>query len=225
MSQSVKIAPSILAADFSRLADEVKAVEAAGADQIHVDVMDGHFVPNLSMGTPVVKSLRRVTDLPLDVHLMVERPERFVELFAEAGASYLTVHIEATPHIHAAIQQIHRAGMKAGVAINPGTPIVALEAIAPDLDIVLVMSVNPGAGGQSFIENSPERVKAVQTLLKQTGSPAVISVDGGLTPDNAGRVISQGATMLVAGSSVFRSADVGAAVRALREAAQGEPTA
>lgn len=199
-------------------------MEAAGADQIHIDVMDGHFVPNLSMGTPVVKSLRPVTDLPLDVHLMVERPERFVELFANAGADYLTVHIEATPHIHNAIRQIHQAGMKAGVAINPGTPIAALEAIAPDIDIVLVMSVNPGFGGQAFIENSPERVKAVQELLKQTGSTAEISVDGGVTPANAGRVIAQGATVLVAGSSVFRSEDVGAAVRALREAAQSEPS-
>lgn len=219
MSPTVSIAPSILAADFSRLAEQIQAAEAAGADQIHVDVMDGQFVPNITMGPLVVNSIRPVTKLPLDVHLMVDRPERFLEDFARAGADWLTIHIEATPHTHYAIQMIRDLGLRAGITLNPGTPPSALSGILPYVDLVLVMSVNPGWGGQSFIERSLQRIAEVRAMLDEIGSTADLSVDGGIGPGNAGQVVAAGANMLVAGSSVFGQSDIGAAVRALRDAA------
>lgn len=219
MSPAIRIAPSILAADFSRLGEQIQAAEAAGADQIHVDVMDGHFVPNITMGPVVVNSIRPVTKLPLDVHLMVERPERFLKDFADAGADWLTVHVEATPHTHRAIQMIRDLGLRAGITLNPGTPASALAEILPYVDLVLVMSVNPGWGGQSFIERSLQKIAEVRAMLDVIGSPADLSVDGGIGPGNAGKVIAAGATMLVAGSSVFGQSDIGAAVRALRDTA------
>ncbi|HQE19022.1 MAG TPA: ribulose-phosphate 3-epimerase [Aggregatilineales bacterium] len=220
MSRNVKIAPSILAADFARLGDEIRAAEAAGADLIHVDVMDGNFVPNITMGPVVVKSIRPVTDLPLDVHLMIAEPDRYLEDFAKAGADALTFHVEATPHLHRTVQLIHNLGLKAGVAINPGTPASALEAILPFVDIVLVMTVNPGFGGQTFIEQSVGKIARVSAMLDEIGSPANLLVDGGIDANTAGRVVAAGADTLIAGSSVFGRGDVGAAIRALKDAAR-----
>src|SRR5690606_16511736 len=220
MSRNVKIAPSILAADFARLGDEIRAAKAAGADLIHVDVMDGNFVPNITMGPVVVKSIRPVTDLPLDVHLMIAEPDRYLEDFAKAGADALTFHVEATPHLHRTVQLIHNLGLKAGVAINPGTPASALEAILPFVDIVLVMTVNPGFGGQTFIEQSVGKIARVRAMLDEIGSPANLLVDGGIDANTAGRVVAAGADTLIAGSSVFGRGDVGAAIRALKDAAR-----
>jgi len=220
MSRNVKIAPSILAADFARLGDEIRAAEAAGADLIHVDVMDGNFVPNITMGPVVVKSIRPVTDLPLDVHLMIAEPDRYLEDFAKAGADALTFHVEATPHLHRTVQLIHNLGLKAGVAINPGTPASALEAILPFVDIVLVMTVNPGFGGQTFIEQSVGKIARVRAMLDEIGSPANLLVDGGIDANTAGRVVAAGADTLIAGSSVFGRGDGGAAIRALKDAAR-----
>ncbi|NLH06539.1 MAG: ribulose-phosphate 3-epimerase, partial [Chloroflexi bacterium] len=212
--------PSILAADFARLGDEIRAAEAAGADLIHVDVMDGNFVPNITMGPVVVTSIRPVTDLPLDVHLMIAEPDRYLEDFAKAGADALTFHVEATPHLHRTVQLIHNLGLKAGVAINPGTPASALEAILPFVDIVLVMTVNPGFGGQTFIEQSVGKIARVRAMLDEIGSPANLLVDGGIDANTAGRVVAAGADTLIAGSSVFGRGDVGAAIRALKDAAR-----
>lgn len=220
MSQSVKIAPSILAADFARLGDEIRAAEAAGADLIHVDVMDGRFVPNITMGPVVVKSIRPVTDLPLDVHLMTVEPERHFEALAAAGASALTFHVEATPHHHGAVQLIHDLGLKAGVSLNPGTPASALEAILPFVDLVLVMTVNPGFGGQTFIPASVGKIKTIRAMLDAIDSPAGLYVDGGIGTSTAQQVVSAGADVLIAGSSVFGSDDVAAAIRALKDAAR-----
>ncbi len=220
MSRNVKIAPSILAADFARLGDEIRAAEAAGADLIHVDVMDGNFVPNITMGPVVVKSIRPVTDLPLDVHLMIAEPEHFLEDFAAAGADALTFHVEATPHLHRTVQLIHNLGLKAGVALNPGTPAGALEAILPFVDIVLLMTVNPGFGGQTFIEQSVRKIAKVRAMLDEIESPASLLVDGGIDPSTTGRVVAAGADTLIAGSSVFGRGDVGAAIRALKDAAR-----
>jgi len=216
---SVRIAPSILAADFARLADAMARVEAGGADLIHVDVMDGHFVPNITIGVPVVAALRRATALPLDVHLMIADPDRYVDAFAEAGASTLTVHAEAATHLHRTLTRIRQLGVKAGVALNPATPVEHLRDVATDLDLVLIMSVNPGFGGQSFIPRSVERVAAARVLLQGAGSHADIEVDGGVDGTNAGVLARAGATILVAGVSIFGTPDPAAATRALREAA------
>jgi ribulose-phosphate 3-epimerase len=217
-----KIAPSILSADFARLADGVAEAEAAGADWVHVDVMDGHFVPNLTIGPPVVAALRRVTDLPLDVHLMIEAPERYVEAFADAGADILTVHYEATAHLHRTIQAIKHRGMRAGVSLNPATPVSVLEEIITELDMVLVMSVNPGFGGQSFIPTSTAKIEKVRQLLRVSRLDHVeIEVDGGIGPDTAGEVVGAGATVLVAGAAVFGgAASVAENIRAIRAAAR-----
>jgi ribulose-phosphate 3-epimerase len=217
-----KIAPSILSADFARLADGVAEAEAAGADWIHVDVMDGHFVPNLTIGPPVVAALRRVTDLPLDVHLMIEAPDRYVEAFADAGADILTVHQEATPHLHRTIQAIKHRGMRAGVSLNPATPVRVLEEIIQELDMVLVMSVNPGFGGQSFIPTSTAKIDKVRQLLRAGSLDHVeIEVDGGIGPDTAAEVVAAGATVLVAGAAVFGGASsVAENIRAIRAAAR-----
>jgi ribulose-phosphate 3-epimerase len=219
---TLKIAPSILSADFARLADGVAEAEAAGADWVHVDVMDGHFVPNLTIGPPVVAALRRVTDLPLDVHLMIEAPERYVEAFADAGADLLTVHQEATRHVHRTIQAIKHRGMRAGVSLNPATPVGVLEEIIQELDMVLVMSVNPGFGGQSFIPSSTAKIDKVRRLLRAGSLDHVeIEVDGGIGPDTAAEVVAAGATVLVAGAAVFGGASsVAENIRAIRAAAR-----
>jgi ribulose-phosphate 3-epimerase len=222
---SVRIAPSILSADFTRLGDEVRMVEEAGADLIHLDVMDGHFVPNLTMGPAVVAAVRKVTSLPLDVHLMMTEPDRYLEAFVQAGASMISVHVEVLPHLHRTIGAIHELGCRAGVAINPATPPIFLEEIGADLDHVLVMSVNPGFGGQSFIAHSESKVRAVRGLLERTRSGALIEIDGGIDVHTAGRVVSAGADILVAGAAVFGQADPAAALRALRAAAVAQPTA
>ncbi len=203
----IQIAPSILAADFSILGDQVHAAEAAGADQIHVDVMDGHFVPNISIGVPIVRSLRPVTRLPLDVHLMIEQPERYLEVFATAGADALTIHVEATRHVHRAIQQIKSLGLRAGVALNPDTPLKAVDEILHDVDLFLVMSVNPGFGGQSYIPSSTGKIARLRNLLTQAGLETDIVVDGGIDANTVSEIVSAGATVAVAGSSIFNDRD------------------
>ena len=218
---SVKIAPSILSSDFARLADSVAEAEAGGADWVHVDVMDGHFVPNITIGVPVVAALREVTDLPLDVHLMIERPERYIDAFAGAGADWLTVHQEAATHLHRAVEAIRHHGVQAGVSLNPATPVETLDEIAPYVDMVLVMSVNPGFGGQSFIPTSTAKIRRVRELLDRVGrDDAEIQVDGGIGPDTAGEVTEAGATVLVAGSAIYRGAgSVAENIAAIRSAA------
>ena len=205
MPERIRIAPSILSADFARLGEQViKAVEG-GADSIHLDMMDGHFVPNLTFGPPVIQSLRIQTDVAFDVHMMVENPEQYIPALAEARVDLITVHVEAVRHLHRVVHQIKDAGILAGVALNPATPVSAVEKILPELDLVLVMSVNPGFGGQSFIESSVEKIEHVRRLLDQWGSTATLQVDGGIGPDTAERVVRAGARMLVAGSAVFGS--------------------
>jgi ribulose-phosphate 3-epimerase len=219
MMQMIQIAPSILAADFAALGDAIRLAEAGGADFIHVDVMDGHFVPNITVGVPVVRSLRRVATVPLDVHLMIEEPDRYVEDFVAAGASMLSVHLEVLPHLHRTIHYIKSLGAKAGVAINPATPVWSLEEIAGDVDHVLVMSVNPGFGGQTFIRRSESKIQAVRTLLDAAGNPAPIEVDGGVDSSNVGRLVAAGASIFVAGVAIFGTPDPAAAIRELRAAA------
>lgn len=215
----VKIAPSILSADFARLAEEVAAVEAAGADLLHVDVMDGHFVPNLTVGPPIVESLRKVTALPLDVHLMITNPDAYIADFAQAGANYLTVHTETCPHLHRTIQCIKEHGVKAGVTLNPSTSLAALEEVVASVDLVLIMSVNPGFGGQTFIPSSLDKIRRAKQLLDRTGSQALLEVDGGIKVENAAEIIQAGATVLVAGSAIFKSPDYAATISAFRASA------
>jgi ribulose-phosphate 3-epimerase len=214
----MRIAPSILSADFAALGEAIAHVEAAGADQLHVDVMDGHFVPNLTIGPPVIESIRKRTRLPLDVHLMIEEPERWVEIYVKAGADFVTVHAEACRHLERALTLIREAGAKAGVALNPSTPPEALQYVLDDLDLVLVMSVNPGFGGQSFIPTAYEKIRRLRALL--AGREVMISVDGGVKTANAGPLAQAGATVLVAGSSIFGAPDPGAALAALRSASE-----
>ncbi|MCP9446638.1 MAG: ribulose-phosphate 3-epimerase [Nitrospira sp.] len=218
MGRPVLIAPSILSADFARLADEAAAVEQAGADLLHVDVMDGHFVPNLTVGPPIVQALKKETKLPLDVHLMITNADAFVGEFAKAGADYLTVHVEACPHLHRTVQSIKEHGIKAGVTLNPATPVHSLEEILPEVDLVLIMSVNPGFGGQTFIASSLSKIRAVRRMLDQIGSRALLEVDGGVKADNAAQILEAGADVLVAGSAVFSSPDYAATITSLRGA-------
>jgi ribulose-phosphate 3-epimerase len=216
---TVRIAPSILSADFAALGQAVAAVERGGADLIHVDVMDGHFVPNLTIGPPVVRSLKRVATVPLDVHLMITDPDRYIDAFAEAGAAMMSVHVEVVPHLNRTVHAIKAVGVQAGVVLNPSTPVVLLEEIAVDVDYVLVMSVNPGFGGQVFIPRSEHKVQAVRALLDRAGNPAPVEIDGGIDLDNAARVVAAGARILVAGSAVFHTPDPERATRELKAAA------
>jgi ribulose-phosphate 3-epimerase len=216
---SVRIAPSILSSDFARLADEVAKVERGGADQIHVDVMDGHFVPNITIGVPVVAALKKATSLPLDVHLMISEPDRYLEAFASAGAAIITVHAEAVYHLHRTLTRIRQLGVRAGVAINPSTPVDHIREVATEADVVLIMSVNPGFGGQVFIPRSVTKVSLANALLQAAGSTAEIEVDGGVDTSNAATLVRAGATMLVAGASIFGTPDPAAATRDLRKAA------
>ncbi|RPJ61005.1 MAG: ribulose-phosphate 3-epimerase [Acidobacteria bacterium] len=219
---NIRIAPSILAADFAVLGEAVAAVESGGADLIHIDVMDGHFVPNITVGPLVVRALKRVARVPLSVHLMIEKPERYVEAFADAGASILTVHVEAAVHLHRTIELIHGRGVKAGVALNPATPVSTLEEVAALVDQVLVMSVNPGFGGQAFIPRSESKVRAVRALLDRERSAAAIAIDGGIDRDTIRRVVEAGAEILVAGVAIFHAQDPAAATRELKALARGE---
>ena len=216
--KTVDIAPSILSADFSRLGEEIQAVERGGATILHVDVMDGHFVPNLTVGLPVVKSLARATQLPIDAHLMIAEPGRYAEQFVEAGAKMVSVHVEADAHLHRTLTSIRSAGAAAGVVINPATPVESLTEALPYADYVLVMSVNPGFGGQRFIETSLDKVRRLRQLIEERGLTTRIEIDGGVDLNNIAAVVSAGAEIIVAGSAVFSTNDPEAAVRNLREA-------
>jgi ribulose-phosphate 3-epimerase len=231
---AIRIAPSILSADFGRLAEEVRAVEAAGADWIHVDVMDGRFVPNITIGPLVVKAVRAATKLPVDVHLMIVEPERYVGEFAKAGADWISVHVEASTHLHRTLQQIRSAGAKAGVVLNPHTSEDSIRYVLEDADYVLVMSVNPGFGGQSFIPSSLRKLAAIEAAIQRAGLRTALEVDGGVTAANAREIAAAGARVLVAGSAVFGAAKGSAdlsfeeraeryseAIRAIRDAARG----
>lgn len=218
MSARVKVAPSILSADFGRLAEEIRAVEAAGADYIHVDVMDGRFVPNLTLGPVIVEAVRKATTLPLDVHLMMVEPERYVDAFVKAGANILTVHVEASVHLNRTLQQIRDAGATPSVVLNPATPLSSIEEVLEDVGQVLLMSVNPGFGGQSFLPGSVDRVRRLRAMLeaKGLGDRVDIEVDGGINADTAAQVIAAGARVLVAGNAVFKQDDYAQAIAALR---------
>jgi ribulose-phosphate 3-epimerase len=216
---SVLVAPSILSADFAALGEAIAAVERGGADLIHVDVMDGHFVPNITIGPPVVKAIKRVATVPLDVHLMITDPDLYIEAFVQAGAAMVSVHVEVLSHLHRTVHVIKALGAKAGVVINPATPVATLEEIAGDVDYVLVMSVNPGFGGQRFIPRSEHKVAAVRALLDRAGNKAPVEIDGGIDHQNVGRVVAAGAGIIVAGSAIFHSGDPERATRELKAAA------
>jgi ribulose-phosphate 3-epimerase len=213
---TVTIAPSVLSADLGRLAEQVERAQAGGAEWLHVDVMDGHFVPNLTFGAPMVRALRRLTNLPLDVHLMVERPERYLGEFADAGASIFTFHPEATIHVQRHLSTVRQLGMRAGLALNPSTPVTLLEEVLDDVDLVLVMAVNPGYGGQSYLPQSTDKIRRARALLDRRGSPAALEVDGGITIETIAGAWNAGADTFVAGTAVFGVPDPAQAVRDLK---------
>ena len=219
MTKKIKVAPSLLSSDFSRLGEEIKAVEAAGADIIHVDVMDGHFVPNITIGPLIVEAARRSTKLPLDVHLMITNPELYIADFAKAGADYITVHVETAFHLDRLIQSIkEHKGVKAAVALNPATPLTSLDYVLSSVDMVLIMSVNPGFGGQAFIPSALEKIARLRKRIDDLGLKTEIEVDGGVKPSNAAEVIKAGADILVAGSAVYGAKDYASAIRGIRGA-------
>lgn len=215
---SIRIAPSILSADLGRLSEQVESAAAGGADWLHVDVMDGHFVPNLTFGTPLIRALRRISDLPIDVHLMVERPEHYIEEYAELGVSVFTFHPEATVHVQRHLARVRELGMLAGLALNPGTPVAHLEEVVGDVGLVLVMSVNPGFGGQNYLPASTDKIARVRRLLDARQSAAALEVDGGITMATIGKAYAAGADTFVAGTAVFGEPDAAGAVKALRAA-------
>ncbi|GAB4545339.1 MAG: ribulose-phosphate 3-epimerase [Thermodesulfovibrionia bacterium] len=217
----VKIAPSILSADFSRLGDEIRDAIGAGADLIHIDVMDGHFVPNITVGPLIVKAVKRVSSIPLDVHLMIEEPDRYIKAFADSGADMITVHSEACIHLHRSIQNIREFGIKAGVSINPATPLSDIEFILPFVDIVLLMSVNPGFGGQEFIPEVIPKIRRLRRMIDDNGYKVGIEVDGGINPDNAAGVVSAGADILVMGNAFYGSDDYLSVIETVRERCKG----
>jgi ribulose-phosphate 3-epimerase len=219
MAPPIRIAPSLLSADFGRLAEEVRAAEAAGADWIHVDVMDGRFVPNITIGPLIVEAVRKVTKLPIDAHLMIVEPEKYVEAFARAGADVISVHAEVSPHLHRTLQAIRAAGARAGVVLNPGTPLDALEYVLSDVSLVLLMSVNPGFGGQSYIPAVTEKVRRLRRMADERGLELDIEVDGGIKASTVGAVAEAGANVFVAGTAVFGAPDYRAAIAGIREAA------
>jgi ribulose-phosphate 3-epimerase len=220
MTKMIKIAPSILAADFTKLAEEVKEVEAAGADLLHIDVMDGHFVPNISLGAIVVEALRPVTALPLDVHLMIENPDLYIEQFAKAGADYITVHVEACTHLHRTLQLIRSMGVKSGVVLNPHTPVESILHVLDEIDIVLFMTVNPGFGGQKFIHSVLPKVKQLADIIRERNLPIEIEIDGGINEETIIPCIEAGATILVAGSAIYNSSDRATALQRIRAAGE-----
>ncbi|MDQ3818931.1 MAG: ribulose-phosphate 3-epimerase [Acidobacteriota bacterium] len=214
----VEIAPSILSADFARLGEEIAAVERGGARLLHVDVMDGHFVPNITLGLPVVKSIRRATELPIDTHLMITEPGLYAEQFVDAGANMVSIHVEIDPHLHRTLMCIKNKGARAGVAINPATPLVALEEALPFADYILIMSVNPGFGGQKFIPTSLDKVRRLKRMIEERGLTTRIEIDGGIDRNNIAEVAAAGAEIIVSGSAIFNESDPAQAVRTLREA-------
>ncbi|WP_034755747.1 ribulose-phosphate 3-epimerase [Rossellomorea vietnamensis] len=213
----MKIAPSILSANFAELGNEIKDVEKGGADYIHVDVMDGHFVPNITLGPMIVKAIRPLTSLPLDVHLMIENPSHYIEAFADAGADYITVHVEADPHLHRTIQMIKGKGVKAGVVLNPGTPAESIRPVLQDVDMVLLMTVNPGFGGQSFIPSVVPKIKQIREWANEVNPSLEIEVDGGINPETAAVCAEAGADVFVAGSAIYNKSDRGAAIEELKK--------
>jgi len=210
------IAPSILSADGSRLGDEITAVEAAGVDWIHIDVMDGHFVPNITIGPGLIASIRKTTRLPFDVHLMIENPERYIDAFAQAGADWITIHVEATVHLHRTVALIREKGLKAGVSLNPATPLVRIEPILPDIDLLLIMTVNPGFGGQKFIEGSLPRIRQAKEMIRAAAPEVLLEVDGGVTLKNIRSIADAGAEILVAGSAIFGSGNYAETIGAMK---------
>jgi ribulose-phosphate 3-epimerase len=215
---SKKIAPSILSADFAYLADEIAKVTEAGADMIHVDVMDGHFVPNFTIGPPIVKAIRKVTRLPLDVHLMMTNPDDYIHDFIKAGSNYITVHVETCPHLHRTIQSIKEEGVKAGVTLNPATPLSSVEEILGEVDLLLIMSVNPGFGGQSFIPSVLEKLRRARTMIDQRGAKVELEIDGGIKVENVAAIAQAGADILVSGSAIFQSKDYKDTIQKMRQA-------